>query len=124
MLAWHVDWELPAATEWFMRVAESEPYVEVANGQQGLSQRRGRRSRGGKLVSIVVPCGQFVAILGPSGCGKSTLLMGARRRQPGYLADVPFAGREQVAKFLLDPLPLRNAVHLRRHEGWRDNGDV
>src|SRR5580704_4870365 len=123
MLAWHVDWVVTAAREWFMRVAESEPYVEVANGQQRLSQRRGRRSRGGKLVSIVVPWGQFVAILGPSGCGKSTLLMGARRRQPGDLADMPFAGRDRVAKFLLDPLPLRDAVHLRRREGLGDNGD-
>jgi Binding-protein-dependent transport system inner membrane component len=42
-----------------MPVAESEPYVEVANGRQGLSQRRGRRSRGGKLSQH---CGALWAV--------------------------------------------------------------
>ena len=78
-------------------VSRPAPSADAAIAIAGASKifRRERRAAGGEVraldpIDLVVPRGEFLAIVGPSGCGKSTLL----RLIAGLLA--PTAGEVRV----------------------------
>jgi NitT/TauT family transport system ATP-binding protein len=83
-------------------------------GRAGVVEALGR-------VDLVVPAGQFVAILGPSGCGKSTLL----RILSGLLG--PSGGRVQLAGNPPEVARKRRAIGwLAQDDGllpWRNVAD-
>jgi putative ABC transport system ATP-binding protein len=78
------------------RRSEAYSVIEVRNAKKWI-QNGARRVEILKGISLVIPAGQFVAILGASGSGKSTLL--------GLLAglDTPSSG-----EIFLDGVPIHN----------------
>jgi ABC-type sugar transport system ATPase subunit len=101
-----------------MRVAESEPYVEVAKVSKVYRSGGADAVEAVSSVSFGVLRGQFVAILGPSGCGKSTLLMMVGGLEPVTAGTISIGGapmtgpRTSVGVMFQDPtlLPWKSAI--------------
>ena len=101
-----------------MRVAESEPYVEVAKVSKVYRSGGADAVEAVSSVSFGVPRGQFVAILGPSGCGKSTLLMMVGGLEPVTAGSISIDGspmtgpRTSIGVMFQDPtlLPWKSAI--------------
>src|SRR5712671_6436448 len=101
-----------------MRVAESEPYVEVAKVSKVYRSGGADAVEAVSSVSFGVPRGQFVAILGPSGCGKSTLLMMVGGLEPVTAGTICIGGtpmtgpRTSIGVMFQDPtlLPWKSAI--------------
>jgi ABC-type sugar transport system ATPase subunit len=101
-----------------MRVAESEPYVEVAKVSKVYRSGGADAVEAVSSVSFGVLRGQFVAILGPSGCGKSTLLMMVGGLEPVTAGTISIGGspmtgpRTNVGVMFQDPtlLPWKSAI--------------
>ncbi|HTV30884.1 MAG TPA: ATP-binding cassette domain-containing protein, partial [Xanthobacteraceae bacterium] len=100
---------LPAATEQATKHADF--FVEL----EGVTLSYGRGDKQVKalgLTNLVVPQGDFVALVGPSGCGKSTILKlvtGLLTASSGY---VYVAGREVGAEAVRVGMAFQNPTML------------